>query len=234
MALVFGVAPSVRGGLALGALYWQGKAPASLIVAVSVPSVDEALSRIVGTTGEWGELQAVGIASPLTWSGSPAGVRHVDKALKKRLPKWAPRTWVRGPLNTPSSTTIQGPALTWGLATEIRHGQLPHHAVIECSPKLSLTRLLPDSQEALLGYAGRSAGAAQHVRTLLTSFVSTGILRLETEPAPTTAFELDALVCALTSLGVAAPDSGIVTHELQGGDLRPVGKRPVVVLEALP
>jgi hypothetical protein len=72
------------------------------------------------------------------------------------------------------------------------------------------------------------------VQTLLAAFGSTGILRVESEVVPTTAQELDALVCAFTALGVAAPDSGIVINELQGGDLRPVGKRPVVVLEALP
>jgi len=233
MALVFGVTPGARGGMALASLFWQGKPPASLIVTASVGTIDEALGRIIGTAGEWGELSAVAIAAPLTWAGTPKGTRPVDVELRQRLPKWAPRTWVRPPLALPSPIVVQGIALTWALASEIRHEQLPKHAVVECHPRLALTRLWPDANEAIRGYAGKGPDIDGWVDRLVTSFTDSGVVRIETE-RPKTPVELEAMVAAVTALAVAVPDTGLVVHELQGGEVRPVGKRPVVVLEALP
>jgi len=233
MALVFGVTPGARGGMSLAALYWNGKSPASLIVMASVGTIDEALAKIVGTTGEWGELNAVGIAAPLTWAGTPKGTRPVDVELRKSLPKWAPRTWARPPLALPSPIVVQGIALTWALASEIRHEQLPKHAVVECHPRLALTHLWPDARETILGYAGKGPNIDGCVDKLVTAFTDSGLVRIETE-RPKTPVELEAMVAAVTALAVAIPDMGLVVHELAGGEVKPVGKRPVVVLEALP
>jgi hypothetical protein len=231
--LVFGVTPGARGGMALASLFWQGKSPASLIVMASVGTIDEALGRIIGTTGEWGELNAVAIAAPLTWAGTPKGTRPVDIELRKKLPKWAPRTWVRPPLALPSPIVVQGIALTWALASEIRHEQLPKHAVVECHPRLILTRLWPDAKEAILGYAGKGPAIEHWVERLVAAFTDSGLVRIESEP-PKTPVELEAMVAAVTALAIAVPDAGLVVHELAGGDVRPVGKRPVALLEALP
>ncbi len=233
MALVFGVSPGARGGISLAALYSRGTLPASLLVATTVASIDEALARIVGTVGEWGELGAVGIAAPLTWSGTPRGAREVDALLRKRLPTWAPRSWVRPPVAQPTGIALQGPALTWGLASEIRAGQLPRHSVFECHPRVALARLWPDRRDDILGYVTKNGSAARHVAALVEAFADAGILRLEDAP-PATAGELEALVAALTALGVSMPEAGFIVHELAGGDLRPVGRRPVVLLESLP
>ena len=49
-----------------------------------------------------------------------------------------------------------------------------------------------------------------------------------------TSDELDALVCAMVALGLAVPDSGLVITDYPGGDIRPVGKRSVAILQAFP
>jgi hypothetical protein len=233
MALVFGASPGARGGLGLAAIYWSGRPPASLIMATRLGTADEALGRLVGTVGEWGELSAVAVAAPLTWSGGPRGRRAVDAALRKRLPSWAPRTWVRPPLAMPSAVVLQGAALTWGLANEIREGLLPHHTVIEAHPRLALARVFADRRDSVLGSLAAKDSPEMHVGALVTALAEAGVLRLEAE-APRTSIELEAVVAALAALGVAVPDAGLVTQELSGGEVRPLGKRPVVLLEALP
>ena len=133
----------------------------------------------------------------------------------------------------PSAVTIQGPALTWAIAEEIRQGQLPHHIVVECHPRLSLALLWPDAQADVLGYATAEPAAAKHLAALKANFSDHGIVHFE-DRGPQTAGELEALVAALTGLGVAVPDAGLVVHQHTGGDIRPVGKRAVAVLAALP
>ncbi len=233
MAVVFGVNPRARAGISLVALYWQDKFPATLVVSRVCEGVDDAVGRIVGTVGEWGELQAVAVAAPLTWSNSAKGVRGADNALKKRLPRWAPRSWVRSPLARPSVVTVQGMALAWAIAEEIRSNQLPRHQLVECHPRFSLAHLWPEAREDILAYAKGPKGDAASVQALVTRFVEGGLVQLE-ECAIETAGELDALVAALTALGLAAPDSGLVVHEHVGSELRPVGKRPMAYLVALP
>lgn len=236
MALVFGVSPSRKGSLGFCALYWQARLPASLIQIGPAATVDETRARLVGLVGEWGELAAVAVASPLTWSGTSRGVRAVDVLLRRRLPAWAPKTWVRSPLTLPSPVAIQGPALAWWLADEIRHNQLPRHALVESQPRVSLVQLWPDRQVAVLGYAAPKATETvrrRHIAELFAAFVDAGIVRPEVD-GPQTPVDLEALVSALTALGVAAPESGLVVHELRGGEIRPIGRRPVVVLAGLP
>ncbi len=236
MPIVFGVNPGGKSNFALATLFWSGQLPASLIATRSLSGVDEALYDIIGVVGEWGELSAVAIDAPLSWGGSPSGWRRSDRLLQKRLPEWAPRTWHRAPNSLPGSVSVQGPALTWGLASEIKAGQLPHHTVLETNARVALALVAPDQKEHLLAaYSSRTEAAERkrHVQEVVGHFVDAGLLRIEAEE-PCTAEELDAFACAMTALAVAVPETGLVTHELAGGDIRPVGKRPLVILEALP
>ena len=43
-----------------------------------------------------------------------------------------------------------------------------------------------------------------------------------------------ALTCAVTAMAVAFPETGLITHEIPGGEIRPVGKRSLVILGGLP
>lgn len=233
MAVVFGVRPAPRVGISLVSLYWQSKLPATSILSMTVPSVAAAIDQIIGTVGEWGELSAVAIAAPLTWSSAPNGRREVDDILRKRLPRWASRSWLRPPASLSSAVTVQGAALALALASEIRQDQLPHHTVVECHPRLTLARLWPDASTSVVGYLRGTKENPRHVDALLTQFVDAGIVNLD-DHRPHNAGELEALAAALTALGVAVPDVGFVVQQHVGGDLRPVGKRAIAMLAALP
>jgi hypothetical protein len=233
MAVVFGVRPAPRAGISLVSLYWQSKLPATSILSVTVPSVEAALCQIIGTVGEWGDLSAVAVAAPLTWSLALHGRREVDDILRKRLPRWASRTWLRYPGATAGAVAVQGPALVLALAAEIRQNQLPHHTVVECHPRLTLARLWPDSSASVTGYLRGSKENPRHIASLLAQFSDAGIVHFE-DRGPHNAGELEALVAALTALGVAVPDAGLVVQQHAGGQVRPVGKRAVAVLAALP
>jgi len=236
MSLFIGVSPAARGGLSLATLFWNGQWPVSLLSVQRLGSVEDTVNRIVGMVGEWGELSAVGIDAPLTWSGAAGGWREVDGLVRKRLPPWAPRGWVRPPLALPSSVTVQGVALAWSLASEIRQGQLPRHSVIETRSRVSLAQLVPDLSLALTRYASPRVAAPTrqaHVTKIVERFVDAGLVRLELGDA-IDGPGLEALIGGLTALGVAIPDAGLVVHELGGGSIRPVGRRPVALLVALP
>ena len=236
MAIVIGVNPGGRNAFATAALYWNKRLPASLINVESFSCVDEAMTRIIGVVGEWGELAAVAVDAPLTWSGSLNGVRPCDVLVKKRVPAWAPRTWHKSPTSLSGNIAMQGPALAWSLAHEIKTGALPQHTLIETNPKVSLALALAGLKESVLGYSASKSSAAsklEHVEQLVTHFVDAGILKLEVA-GPRTGDGLEALVCALVALAVTAPEAGLVTQELAGGDIRPLGARKVVLLEALP
>lgn len=236
MSVVIGVHPGGKNKFAVCALFWNGRPPASLFRSRSYSGVDEVLADIVGTYGEWGDLKSVAIDAPLTWAGSHSGWRPCDLALRKALPKWAPRTWIRPPNTLPGAISVQGPALAWALAHEIKRAQLPEHSLVETHPRLALSHIASDLQAAVLGYRNRDLKPARlraHLTRLTQRIVDAGIVRMETEP-PQTADELDAMVCAVTALGKAEPDSGLVLAEWAGGEIRPVGKRPLVILRALP
>jgi predicted nuclease with RNAse H fold len=236
MAILVGVQPGGKGNFAVTALYWSGKLPAIVFRARSYFGVDEVLADIMGTTGEWGSLTMVAIAAPLSWSGTPSGWRRCDRAMVKGLPAWAPKTWLRAPNSLPGAVSVQGPALTWAMAKEAKLGQLPEHGVVETHPRVCLSHIASDLQAAVLDYRRRdiSAEARQgHVEALLKRLTEPGMLRIDAD-SPRGPDELDALVCAMVALGVAVPDSGLVIQEHAGGDIRPVGKRSVMLLTAFP
>ena len=236
MAILVGVQPGGKGNFAVCALYWSGKLPAIVFKARSYNGVDDVLADIIGTTGEWGTLTQVAIAAPLSWSGTPSGWRRCDKQLLKTLPKWVPKTWLRAPNSLPGAISVQGPALTWAMAKEAKQEQLPPHGVVETMPRLCLANVASDMQSAVLGYRRRDVSAAkrqEHVAALLQRVCEPGFIRVDEEP-PQSHDELDALVCAMVALGVAVPDSGLVITDYQGGDIRPVGKRSVSILQAFP
>jgi hypothetical protein len=236
MAIVFGAHPGGKNAFALTTLFYQGRLPASLVVARSVSSVEEAKNHVIGVVGEWGEVGVLAMNAPLSWSGTLGGWRDCDLALKKKLPEWAPRTWYRSPNALPGAQGVQGPALAWALADEVRRHQLPQHQLIETHAKLSLTHVAKDRKDDLLKLWGRSSKEARlgHVERLVEHFIDAGIIRLEVTEPPRSVEMLESLVAAVTALAVAAPDTGLVTQTLEGGELRPAGKRQVVVLEALP
>lgn len=234
-SVLIGVHPGGKLKFAVCALYWNGKLPVSVFRARSYSGVDDVLADIVGVQGEWGSLAGIAIDAPLTWSGAPSGWRNCDLTLRRALPSWVPKTWIRPPTTIPGSTAVQGPALGWALAQEIKNGQLPEHGLVETNPRLSLAAVGSDLKEAVLAYRGRgdAASVANAIETLVGRFEETGIARIEEEP-PKTADELDAFVCALVALGRAHPESGLVLTELKGGDIRPIGRRPVAILRGLP
>lgn len=236
MAILIGVDPGGRNSFAVSALFWSGRLPAMHIGCRSYSGVDAVLRDISSVFGEWGELSAVAISAPLTWSGAPSGWRDCDLALRDRLPSWAPATWLRAPNTQPGAVVVQGPALAWALAREIKGGVLPSHPVVETHPLVSLARTMPDLKDSILGYRRRNVAARsrqKHTRRLIDRFVDAGIMKLESD-VPTTAAELHASVAAIVALGCAFPDSGLVTHESKGGEIRPVGMRKLVILDALP
>lgn len=236
MSVLIGVHPGGRMKFAVCALFWNGRLPVSLFRARSYSGVDDVLADIVGVQGEWGSLAGIAIDAPLTWSGAPSGWRACDLNLRQTLPSWVPKTWIRPPTTIPGATAVQGPALGWALAQEIKNGQLPEHGLVETNPRLSLASIASDLREAVLGYRGRDAtpeSTAAHIKRLVERLEETGIIRIEEEP-PKTPDELDALACAVVALARAYPETGLVLGEWQGGDIRPIGRRQVAILRGLP
>ncbi|MCB0063664.1 MAG: DUF429 domain-containing protein [Caldilineaceae bacterium] len=236
MAILVGMHPGGRNSFAISALFWTGRLPALLIGSRAYSGVNAVLYDIMSVFGEWGELTAAAIASPLTWSGTPDGRRDCDRALKELVPAWAPSNWLRAPNVLPGSVGIQGPALAWSLAVEAKQGNLPKHQIYETHPRLSLGRFARDLREPLCGYRQRSITKderTKYVTRLVDRLVDPGIIRIETD-TPQIPEELEALVCATTALAVAFPQCGLITREMSGGDIRPVGRRSVILLEALP
>jgi hypothetical protein len=236
MSVFVGVYPGGRKKFAVSSLLFTGRLPVMFVGARSHSGVEAALKDVVGVAGEWGELSAVAIAAPLTWSGAPNGLRPCDLALRGMLPSWAPHTWVRAPNSLPGAIAVQGPALAWALAQEVKDGLLPKHKMVETHPVVSLANVGRHLRTQILAYRQPGVDAAArrgHVGRLVEGFVDAGLVKLEFGP-PQTSEELDALVCSLTALGVGAPDCGLVTEELEAGDIRPLGQRPAVVIRALP
>jgi len=234
--IFIGVSPGGRGRFAVTALYFNGRLPASIIATMVQSGVDEVLGRVVGLVGEWSELSGVAIAAPLTWSGVQSGWRDCDAEAKRLLPAWAPKSWWRPPNVLPGSIAVQGPALAWALAREVKGGVLPQHRLYETHPRTSLALAAGDLKAAILAYRAPGTPAAQrrkHIARLLETFRDAGAVKSEVDP-PESPDELDALICAVTALGAVAPESGLVVHELAGGDIRPVGKRALAILKALP
>ena len=236
MAIVFGVIPGRSGHFATAALYYDKGIKSSLVLSKTLMGVDDAIATIIGLVGEWGDLSAVAVAAPLTWSGAAHGWRSCDVELRERLPAWAPRSWLRPPNTLPGSVSVQGPALVWALANEIKNGQLPKHALVETWPRLSLALSCEEDVTSILGATNRGAtavGRRESVASLIKRFSQGGIIEVEIEP-PNEPEEIEALIAALTALAVAVPTSGLITLELSGGAIRPVGDRPVVLLQGLP
>jgi hypothetical protein len=236
MSVLIGVHPGGRMKFAVCALFWSGKLPVSVFRARSYSGVDDVLADIVGVQGEWGSLAGIAIDAPLTWSGAPSGWRACDLALRNGLPSWVPKTWIRPPTTIPGAISVQGPALGWALAQEIKNGQLPEHGLVETNPRLSLACIASDLRDAVLGYRSRDISddeVAAHIKRLVGRLEETGIIRIDAEP-PSTPDELDALACAVVALARAYPDSGLLLGEWQGGDIRPIGRRPVAILRGLP
>jgi hypothetical protein len=236
MPILIGAHPGGKNSFAVCALFWPGKLPAMLVGVRSYSGVDAVLKDIVGVFGEWGDLTAAGIAAPLSWSGTPNGWRECDLELKKLVPEWAPKSWSRSPNALPGTIGVQGPALTWGMAYETKRGLLPEHKVFECVPRVSLSRIAPEERAAVVGYRNKDVGGAakkKHVEKLVERFVDSGVVKLEVN-APVIPEELDALVAAVSVLAVTHDETGILTRTLDGGEIRPVGKRQLVILDALP
>lgn len=236
MSVFIGVYPGGRNKLAVCSSFFTGKLPVMFVGARSHSGVEAALKDVVGVAGEWGELGAVAIAAPLTWSGAPNGLRPCDLTLRSMLPSWVPQTWVRAPNSLPGAIAVQGPALAWVLAQEVRGGSLPRHKMLETHPLVSLVNVGRHLRKQILGYRKPGLDATtrrRHVARLVEGFVDAGLVKLELGP-PQTSEELDALVCSLTALAVGVPDCGLVTEELEAGDIRPLGHRTPVVIRALP
>jgi predicted nuclease with RNAse H fold len=234
--ILVGVSPGGHNKFAATTLFFNGHMPAAIISTKVKSGVDDVLADVVGLVGEWGELSAVAIAAPLTWAGVPSGWRGCDLTMRKLLPAWVPRTWWRPPNVLPGAIAVQGPALAWALAREIKGGILPQHRLYETHPRTSLALIAGDLKASILGYRQMGTTIAQkrkHIVRLFEAFTDAGVVKAEVEP-PNSADELDALICALTALGAVAPESGLVVHELEGGEIRPVGKRQLAVLKALP
>lgn len=236
MAILLGARPGGRGGFAVSALFWTGRLPARLIHSRSVSGVQAVLEEIMGVVGEWGELTVAAIDAPLTWSGSENGERAVDVALRKLAPSWAPRGWFRAPNALPGAVAIQGPALAWALAVEAKRGLLPEHRIVETHPRASLARTLRDLRQPVLDYRDKKVSEErrrQALEQIVTRFVDAGVIAKEVE-GPHSPEELEGLVCAIVALAVGVESTGLVSRELEGAEIRPVGTRPVVLLEALP
>lgn len=236
MAVMIGAHPGGRNKYAISALYFPGQLPALAFKAHSFSGTDEVLGAIVGTYGEWGELATVAIDAPLTWSGDASGWRGCDHSARAEAPTWVPKTWIRPPNTLSGATAVQGPALAWALAQEIKNGILPKHQLFETHARLCLSRIAAHHRQAVLGYRDRKSTAAQrreHVTTLLASLTEAGVLRIEDDP-PETPEELDALVSALVALANAHPECGLVAKNWPGGEIRPVGKRSLSLLYGLP
>ncbi|MEM6533985.1 MAG: DUF429 domain-containing protein [Myxococcota bacterium] len=236
MAVVIGAHPGGKSRYTVCGLFYSGSLPALMFRLRSYSGTDEVLGDIVGTFGEWGELAAVAIDAPLTWSGTASGWRACDLELKQKLDPWIPKTWVRPPNALAGAVGVQGPALAWTLAQEIKSGQLPKHTLVETNPRLCLARIATEKREAILQYRNSKASAAERngaVHALLGLLVESGVVQLEDTPPRDTA-QLDALVSALVALGTAHPESGLIVNSVEGGEIVPVGRRPFNLLTALP
>lgn len=236
MAVAIGAHPGGRNRYAVVALFYPGALPALMFRSRVYSGSTDVLGDIIGTYGEWGELGAVAIDAPLTWSGSKSGWRECDLEIRDALPDWAPRSWVRPPNAIAGAVSVQGPALAWTLAQEIRSGQLPKHQVVETHPRIGLARVASHLRDEILNYRDPKATLAHRARaieSLLQHLTQAGLITLETA-APRTSAELDALVCALVALGTAHPESGLELRSFVGGDIRPVGQRAVSLLYSIP
>ncbi len=236
MGVVIGAHPGGRSKYAVSALFYGANLPALMFRSRAYSGTDEVLADIVGTYGEWGELAAVAIDAPLTWAGGQSGWRDCDLEIRERLPGWVPRTWIRPPNAISGAIGVQGPALAWSLAQEIRSGQLPKHRVVETNPRVGLARIAPDLRDAILTYrepkqSAKSRRAA--LDALLTRFTDAGLITLEDTP-PASSSELDALICAIVALANAHPETGLIVQSFTGGDIRPVGQREVSLLYGIP
>ncbi|MEO0811332.1 MAG: DUF429 domain-containing protein, partial [Myxococcota bacterium] len=170
---------------------------------------EDVLADIVGSAGEWGGLAAVAIDAPLTWSGGESGWRDCDTQMRESAPDWLPKTWIRSPNALTGAVAIQGPALAWSLAQEIKGELLPRHPVVETHPRLGLAHVAP--RDAVLAYRDQKLDAqrrADALSQLVRCFVDAGVVQLETD-APRNHAELDALVAAVVALGCAFPESGV-------------------------
>ncbi|MEE8409767.1 MAG: hypothetical protein V3T05_09195 [Myxococcota bacterium] len=236
MSILLGVHPGGRNKFAVCALFYSGRFPAMVVRVRSHSGVEAVLQDIIGVVGEWGELDATAVNSPLTWSGAPNGWRDCDSRLRQMLPAWAPRAWVRPPNSLAGAVAVQGPALAWALAQEVKRGLLPKHKMVETHSRVSLANVARHMSTSVIALARPGLKAStrrRHIARLVEDLVDAGLIKLEVEP-PDTVEELAALVCAITALGAASAESGLVVAQLPGGDIRPIGKRPVVVLQALP
>ncbi|MFC1609786.1 DUF429 domain-containing protein [Myxococcota bacterium] len=236
MSVVIGVHPGGRSRFAVCALFWQGRLPAMFFTSRAYSSVQEVLEDIVGVVGEWGNINVMAVDAPLTWAASVGGLRECDKKLRAHLPSWVPRTWVRAPNGQSGAATIQGPALVWALAREAKQGLLQLPEFCEAHARASLARIANDLRTAVIGYRKRDLSQTtreKHLQTLVDRLIDTGLVKLEVA-RPASADELDALVCAVTALGHAYPESGLIVRELPGDQIRPVGKRSLYIIDGLP
>ncbi len=236
MAVVVGVHPGGKSRFAVCGLFWAGRWPALHFTARLYSSVQEAINDIVGTFGEWGPIAGMAVDAPLTWSAAVAGTRRCDRRLRQLVPPWVPSTWLRAPNSLPGATTVQGPALVWSIAREAKQGVLTAPEFYETHARCSLARAAGDLQRAILGYRNAKLSKPtrqRHVATLVDRFVDAGLIKLEAD-RPTTADALDALAAALAALGHCHPESGLLVRELSGEEIRPVGRRTLLVLDALP
>lgn len=235
MPILLGIRPGGRDGFAVVALFWTGRPPVQMIAAHTLSGVQAVTNEIMGVVGEWGELTAATVDAPLTWSGTPTGRREADDKLRALVPSWVPKTWFRSPNALPGAVAVQGPAVTWALAVEAKRGNIPVHKLLECHSRASLARTVPELKASVLGYRSPklSRGTRQrHVERLLRHLSESGNVKFEVNP-PKNAEELEALVCAMTALAIAFPESGLVAHEVPGSEIRPVGRRNIAILDAL-
>jgi hypothetical protein len=236
MPILLGVRPGGRDGFAVAAIFTEGRLPGRLILSDTLSGVRAVLDRILGVIGEWGELTAAAIDAPLSWSGSPTGRREGDELLQNLVPDWVPKNWFPSPNAMQGAVAIQGPALAWAMAAEAKQKNLPTHEIYETHPRASLARTLRTEREAILAYRDRdipTADRTAHVRRILGCLLDAGVLVIETS-TPETPVELEATVCAVTAMAVAFPNAGFAVHELGGGEIRPVGRRQIIVLGGLP
>lgn len=234
--MVLGIIPGRKGKFALCALFHKPDSPPSVVNMTSLTSVEHALQTVVGVVGEWTELSATVIAAPLSWSAACDGWRGCDLSLRKRMPAWVPRAWVRAPNAVLGTVSMQGPALALAMANEIRIGQLPRHRLLETNPRVSLALALPDAQNdirACFAQAGSLDASAAAAKRICARLIDKRLLAFDV-PQPTSPHEIEAIVAALTGLAHVSPDFGLPTAHWAGGDLRPLGKRPLVVLDAIP
>lgn len=236
MSVVMGVRPGGRSHFAISAIFFNGRLPATLFSSRVYSSVQEVFDNLVGVYGEWGEISGVAVNAPLTWAAGLGGVRACDQQLLAHLPKWYPRRWIRAPNAIAGATTIQGPAFVWAMAREAKRGTIEQPEFYETNARASLARMASDLRDSVKHYRERSISPKtrkRHVHKLIERLADPGLIVIETDQ-PESADELESLVCALTALGCAHPESGLVIREFPGEEIRPVGKRSLCVVDALP